>query len=517
MKLLPMRKRFTPIFLWFMALALTLAITPAFGQGGISKQEKKDLKLQTQVMAIPMPVNFNQQLDLQRFTTLHHITMKSKTNTNIEIDTAVVYSNYSSPTRYTYLFNSSTYRLRVKTEIGGAGQWQNNTLDTLVYDSVGNVLSSTWKNWSNNQWGNFSRSLSTYGQNHTLLTQKGQIWQNGQWVNSDSSSYVYNQHYQAVSYYYQVWQNNQWVNNTFQLFVYDNSQRLTSSNLEIWNDSTWLNKTQYNYTYDKDGNVDTALYKKGYLQEWVNYYEESYTYDASGNMLSYLGTTWNDTTNAWVNDQKYSYTYNASGYLETGVGEDWVNNAWVNTQEGNYTYGDYGGLQTQLIKTWKSGAWADTTLISLIYDNYGDAIKGDFYIRNGDSWAQNHDGVLPIAYNYSSNKEYFTGYHVDAVYNKRGLTTGVSSIQDPNVKLFTCFPNPVNDASVIRFVTLEKTNAKLIIYNMNGLKVKTLFSGNLPGGDHSFSLNINGFQDGIYVAVLYTDHYSRSLKLIIRN
>lgn len=512
-----MLKTFTLFIMWLFTFSGFIMPFVSYGQKSIAVKTNDKSRVTNQTPIVPMPVNFHQQLNLQNFTTLQKQNFKSEINTIIKIDTVVVYSNYSNPTLFTYTYDSANNLIKLSTASKNGTNWQPNTMDTLVYDTVGNLLSSIWKNWSDNSWVNASRKLSTYASNHILITQKDQIWQDGQWQNSDSSTYTFDENNNVVSYYYQVWDTNSWVNSSFQLFTYNSAGQITEAYIEMWYDSVWLNQLKYSYAYDASGNVTTAVYEKGYLNDWIKSYKENYTYDALGNMLSYTGMSWNDTNKIWINTQRYKYTYDALGNIITRIGENWVNNAWVKIEKGNYTYNNFGGVQSQLNQGWKDSAWFDSTLYSYTYDSYGDALKGDFFIWDRGTWMQNKDNVLTIPYNYNADKEYFTGYHVDAVYNTKNINTGISGISDPNIDSFTCFPNPATTYSVIRFVTTEKTAAKLILYNINGQAEKTLFKGNLNRGKHSYKVNLSDIPKGIYVVVLFSGKYTQSVKLIKGN
>ena len=53
--------------------------------------------------------------------------------------------------------------------------------------------------------------------------------------------------------------------------------------------------------------------------------------------------------------------------------------------------------------------------------------------------------------------------------------------------LFQNFPNPFNLATNISFYLSEKSQVKLVIYNVLGERVRTLINGSLDAGSHSIT------------------------------
>uniref|UniRef100_A0A7C3YS99 T9SS type A sorting domain-containing protein n=1 Tax=candidate division WOR-3 bacterium TaxID=2052148 RepID=A0A7C3YS99_UNCW3 len=82
-------------------------------------------------------------------------------------------------------------------------------------------------------------------------------------------------------------------------------------------------------------------------------------------------------------------------------------------------------------------------------------------------------------------------------------------------------PNPLNSKAIISFFLPEPEKLSLTIYDLSGRMVKNLFSGELPGGNHSFLWNRtdeNGKEalPGIYFLLLKTRETQVVEKIIIR-
>jgi hypothetical protein len=108
-------------------------------------------------------------------------------------------------------------------------------------------------------------------------------------------------------------------------------------------------------------------------------------------------------------------------------------------------------------------------------------------------------------------------------------TTGVSSIREDNLTdaslprefaLFRNYPNPFNPSTVIRFDLPRAVNAKLVIYDILGQRIRTLVNEKLEAGQKQATWD--GTNDagervssGIYIYRLKAGNYVKSLKLIL--
>ncbi|MBN2616665.1 MAG: T9SS type A sorting domain-containing protein [Bacteroidales bacterium] len=490
----------------FLVFALTTASI-----GIVSGQEAIVIHKDSRVFTLSalhqaLPVQFQTRLTISN----HISTFKSNLVENIKIDTAVVQSVLNTPRRYSYLYNSSGNTARRNSEEYKNGAWSQLTTDTLTYDADGNPLSSTWKNWVSGQWQNASMKRNQYGAQNSLLNSVTKSWSNGSWVNVDTSYYTYNSNWKKVAYYKKVWNGTKWLNNSYEIYTYDANGRMLVTYRYVWQDSTWVNQQRYLFSYDQNGNVDSSMIQNGDRQQWINFYLETYTYDASKNRTSYLGKFWSTTKNDWENFEQYTYTYNSSGYRTSATGEKWESNAWVNSDKGQYFYDVYGGLESAQTQIWKNSAWADTTLAQYVFDQNGNATTGDYYVKNGNSWEQNSDGLLEVSYNYNLDIAYYTGYHVQASYP---VATGIRNNWS-DVSKFICGPNPVHNEANLIF-DLDKTlNVQVDLYNLNGEVVLHIYNGLLEKGSHNYSIDMSGIPAGIYIATLKSGVHSKSLKLI---
>ena len=78
------------------------------------------------------------------------------------------------------------------------------------------------------------------------------------------------------------------------------------------------------------------------------------------------------------------------------------------------------------------------------------------------------------------------------------------------------YPNPFNSNTTIEFsVNNNFENFELIIFDINGRRLETLFSGYIEPGLKLIQWNADRYSSGIYFVVLETKYYIESKKLIL--
>ena len=95
------------------------------------------------------------------------------------------------------------------------------------------------------------------------------------------------------------------------------------------------------------------------------------------------------------------------------------------------------------------------------------------------------------------------------------------SLEDPfstipnQTELFTNYPNPFNPSTTISFQLAENSSIKLSLFNIQGQKLKTLFSGNLKAGKHSLNITLSQYSTGMYIYRLETPKETLSGKMML--
>lgn len=82
-------------------------------------------------------------------------------------------------------------------------------------------------------------------------------------------------------------------------------------------------------------------------------------------------------------------------------------------------------------------------------------------------------------------------------------------------KLYQNYPNPFNPSTTIRFQMPERSEVSLIIYDILGNEVKTLFNEIKDAGFYDYDFNAGSLASGIYFYTLQTEKYSKTYKMIL--
>lgn len=86
-----------------------------------------------------------------------------------------------------------------------------------------------------------------------------------------------------------------------------------------------------------------------------------------------------------------------------------------------------------------------------------------------------------------------------------------------DVALEQNFPNPCSNSTKIKFYLPEETNARLEVFNINGLLVATIINQPMDPGQYELELNTSMLKQGKYFYTLTTDRVTKSKKMIVGN
>ncbi|MGA8263083.1 MAG: T9SS type A sorting domain-containing protein [Ignavibacteriaceae bacterium] len=76
------------------------------------------------------------------------------------------------------------------------------------------------------------------------------------------------------------------------------------------------------------------------------------------------------------------------------------------------------------------------------------------------------------------------------------------------------YPNPFNPTTTIEFTLPEKSNVKLNVYNVLGVKLTTLVQGEKEAGTYSVKFNASRYPSGLFIYELQTDNFKQTKKMI---
>jgi len=81
--------------------------------------------------------------------------------------------------------------------------------------------------------------------------------------------------------------------------------------------------------------------------------------------------------------------------------------------------------------------------------------------------------------------------------------------------LYQNYPNPFNPTTTIEFDIPEKTNVKIIIYDILGREIETLIDKELEPGKYKLNFNATNLPSGVYFYTLRTPKFTKTNKMLL--
>lgn len=81
-----------------------------------------------------------------------------------------------------------------------------------------------------------------------------------------------------------------------------------------------------------------------------------------------------------------------------------------------------------------------------------------------------------------------------------------------NYSISQNYPNPFNPTTNVKVAMKENANASLIVYNLLGEKMITVFNGELQAGYHEFNIDASDLPSGIYIYQFNVDNKFSQVK-----
>jgi ligand-binding sensor domain-containing protein len=146
-----------------------------------------------------------------------------------------------------------------------------------------------------------------------------------------------------------------------------------------------------------------------------------------------------------------------------------------------------------------------------------DGVNWTVYNKSNSGLPSNY--VFAIAIDRQGNKWIGTGGGL-AVYREGGVILPVEEKEKSNeiptkFSLYQNYPNPFNPTTTIEFDIPERTNVKLIIYNILGRKVETLIDKELEPGKYKLNFTATNLPSGVYFYTLKTTKSIQTKKMLL--
>ncbi|KAA3627513.1 MAG: T9SS C-terminal target domain-containing protein, partial [Bacteroidetes bacterium] len=115
---------------------------------------------------------------------------------------------------------------------------------------------------------------------------------------------------------------------------------------------------------------------------------------------------------------------------------------------------------------------------------------------------------------------YFGGsgpFVTDAVWKYNPVINSVKESKTKSIQEIESFPNPFQTSMAINYELKNAGFVSIDIFNSNGQKVRSLFEGHQPAGNHLVKWQPKGLDGGVYFYRLQTKNYYVTGKCILKN
>lgn len=227
-----------------------------------------------------------------------------------------------------------------------------------------------------------------------------------------------------------------------------------------------------------------------------------YVSQDEGNNWSYLGLSFVGISSIAINSQDHIFA-GSTGSTLSGI--------YRSTDGGN-------SWSQQLSQTWIT----DIAINSNGHLFASTWFKGVYKSEdNGDTWSQVISG-LPFETVFSlgvnSNGYIFAGTEGGGVFRSIQSTTSIDKFSESIPSRFMLeqnYPNPFNPRTTIEFYSPRKEEITIEVFDILGVKVKTLWKGKVSPGKHSLVFEASELPSGVYVYRLTAPGISLTKKLVV--
>ncbi|MCU7501146.1 MAG: T9SS type A sorting domain-containing protein [Ignavibacteria bacterium] len=388
--------------------------------------------------------------------------------------------------------------------------------DTYSYDFFSNLISRLYEKLYNGKWVTSGIDSMTYDSKGNMLTYIGKTYSNdGSVTSTYKAAFTYDSNGKLLTAVMENQMAGYYIPGTRTTYTYDASGNLTVMLVESASFSGWTNNSRETYTYDSKGNMLTNLSEVWANNAWTNSFNETYTYDGLSSMLTFLRETWNGS--AWEKLTLDTYTYN-NGSLTASLEEQWLNGAWTNKSRLTYTYDNNGYLIGELKEQWGDGVWTASIKHVFTNDIDGNAVKGESFKRDTSGKWVPYATSMEFRYTgYSGKKEILPvgGSVVSVEYETPLVGVESAPVAVNDYSLSQNYPNPFNPSTTINYSLKKEGNVKLTVFDVLGKIAAVIVDEYKPAGSYSVKFDAGSLPSGIYIYRLEAGDFTAAQKFLL--
>jgi ligand-binding sensor domain-containing protein len=259
-------------------------------------------------------------------------------------------------------------------------------------------------------------------------------------------------------------------------------------------------------------NFVLAIAIDGEGNKWIGIYY--------GGLVKFDGVNWTvyNTSNSRLPD---NYVY--------AIAIDGQGNKWIGTSEG---LAKFDGVNWAIYRT-SNSRLPDNDVRAIIIDGQGNKWIGTYFgglvkfdgvnwtVYNTSNSGLPYNTVFAIAIDDLGNKWIGTWGGGLAVYREGGVIIPPVEVKEKsneiptNFALYQNYPNPFNPSTTIEFDIPERTNVKLVVYDILGREIETLIDKELEPGKYKIIFTATDLPSGVYFYTLKTPKFVKTNKMLL--
>ncbi len=135
--------------------------------------------------------------------------------------------------------------------------------------------------------------------------------------------------------------------------------------------------------------------------------------------------------------------------------------------------------------------------------------KGTSTEQNSYEFTDNHSASSNFAYRLKQ-------IDFDGSYNFSGVVFAqTGSIEQKGFVIKGAYPNPFNPSAIVSLQIGVESDIKAELYSFTGEKVRDIFEGNLPSGNHLFKVDGEGLPSGMYLLRVSNNETAAIYKMVL--
>lgn len=209
---------------------------------------------------------------------------------------------------------------------------------------------------------------------------------------------------------------------------------------------------------------------------------------------------WSNTATEWKSYKRFINSYNGNKDNSQVLSQLWNSDSvrWENNELRQNSYVAKGKQSSALTQIWDNikSDWVESRRENRSYNMHNDMVAFNAEIFAQNSWLPD-DRACTVQ--DAGNSFEYEASHLQAWYNYNPLSVLRKGKNIPENQILTYnYPNPFNPKTEIRFYLPTSETIEMHLYNVQGKRVKSLFTGKINAGWNKIPFNAQNMPSGFY-------------------